>query len=64
MAFEHDVLCAVCRVTLLGAIALADHAVYKCGELSYIELAHVGCAEADNAERDALYGADGWRWDA
>ena len=36
--------CAICTVMLTRNDELADRYVYKCGELSYIELAHVACA--------------------
>lgn len=46
-------LCGVCREMLYDGDPLADHEVYKCGELEYIELAHVACAVKDNAEKSS-----------
>ena len=58
MAFEHDVLCAICRENLQGAESVADHWVYKLGELAYIELAHGACAQAKNDSS-----LNSWTWD-
>ena len=52
---DGNYLCACCHEPLLPGQRAADHEVYKCGELNYIELAHQECAEAD-ADYD-------WRWD-
>lgn len=49
-------LCAVCRRMLYDVDSLADHYVYKLGELAYIELAHVACAKADDSGTP-------WTWD-
>jgi len=38
---------------------LADNYVYKAGELSYIELAHLACARTDNAANPGRQ----WSWD-
>jgi hypothetical protein len=55
-------LCACCRNPITKAQAkdkdIADHKVYKCGELSYIELAHKYCAKKDT-EMPKGY----WEWD-
>lgn len=56
--------CACCQKMLfqsdIDAGTVADHPVYKMGELSYIELAHNSCADQDNETRPD----DGscWRW--
>ena len=57
------VLCALCREDipeeLFGETGhVADHHVYKYGELKYIELAHRECAETDNFLRKEQY----WAW--
>lgn len=49
-------LCAVCRRMLFEGDVLADNRVYKLGELAYIELAHVACAQADDSGVP-------WTWD-
>lgn len=59
VAFEHDVLCAICRENLQGAESVAEHPVYKLGELSYIELAHVACAQAEDLDKPMF----AWTWD-
>ena len=41
--------CAVCRRDIFEGDKMGDHKVFKCGELSYIELAHHDCAVAENA---------------
>jgi hypothetical protein len=53
---EELCLCAFCREMLYASDALADHPVYKCGELAYIELAHAWCAEQDRS------GSFGWQY--
>ena len=45
-------LCAFCREPIAHAgdgwaERVADHPVYKCGELAYIEIAHALCAPWD-----------------
>jgi ribosomal protein S27AE len=45
--------CAVCWKDIFEGAVMADHKRFKCGELSYIELAHIECAKAENAEREA-----------
>lgn len=47
---EFETYCALCGDRLansLKAHELAENRVIKCGELSYIELAHRACAVAD-----------------
>lgn len=41
--------CAVCGKPIFEGSPMADHKVYKLGELAYIELAHLDCAKAENA---------------
>jgi len=48
-------LCDVCRSDIHEGDAMADHKVFKCGELSYIALAHRACAIADNVERGKTF---------
>ena len=46
--------CAVCRKDIFKGQPMVDQFIYKCGELSYIELAHKECApqwEHDNGNR-------------
>lgn len=51
-------LCAICREMLFEGDELVDQRVYKCGELSYINLAHAECAPEwapeENPVRDEL----------
>ena len=41
--------CTVCGKNMRGSqpAEVAEHAKYKCGELSYVELAHIECARQD-----------------
>lgn len=41
---EEICLCAFCRKMLYEGDEMAQHPVYKCGELSYVSLAHKECA--------------------
>lgn len=45
---EFVCLCAICQKGImesqLGTGKIVDQKIYKCGELSYIELAHRECA--------------------
>jgi len=47
---NQNIRCALCSAWLPNSSpdALREHRVLKLGELQYIELAHVGCAELDN----------------
>lgn len=40
--------CAICAKILYEGDKLADLKVFKCGELSYIALAHESCAKEAN----------------
>lgn len=40
--------CALCHLPLHPNDLLADKYIYRGGELDYIELAHVACAEASD----------------
>ena len=55
------VFCPLCRIPItddmFGKGLVADNWVYKCGELHYIELAHLACAKEDNAANP-----DRWQW--
>lgn len=55
-------LCACCGNPVTRGQAkegdIADHKVYKCGELSYIEIAHKYCAKRDTEMREGY-----WEWD-
>lgn len=50
-------LCAFCRNPLgtTNLHEIADHPVYKAGELSYIELAHVGCLDKSDTPHKNLW---------
>lgn len=43
--------CTVCMGLMYEGDKLADHHVYKYGELSYIELAHKSCAIREDSKR-------------
>lgn len=43
--------CTFCQTPLGTERCVADNWVYKCGELSYIELAHVDCVDVEWADR-------------
>lgn len=53
--------CPICSQPItddmFDGIQLMDHYVYKCGELSYIELAHTACGE----EANRTSGSDYWK---
>lgn len=51
--------CDVCRKDIVEGQPMADHKVFKCGELSYIALAHKECGVADNATRQSEF----WEYD-
>jgi hypothetical protein len=54
-------LCAVCRQGIhedTPPAEVAENRVYKCGDLSYIELAHRECAVRHNLETGY-----GWEWE-
>lgn len=61
VSFGPRVVCAcdVCRRDIYDGDAMADHKVFKCGELSYIALAHKDCAIADNVARNSNF----WEYD-
>lgn len=40
--------CSVCSLDIHEGTKMADLKVFKCGELSYIALAHYGCAIEEN----------------
>lgn len=54
-------LCAVCQKPILqydlDRELVADHFVYKCGELDEIELAHLSCARDWNLKHSSTYWA-------
>lgn len=52
---EPETYCSICGEKLAHDLLpqeLAEHRVIKCGELSYIELAHRSCAVAEDAQDD------------
>ena len=54
------VKCAICDGWIttgeLGTGVLADHEIFKGGELQYIEIAHLVCVKS-------LNNTEGWEWD-
>jgi len=57
---EIHVTCSICEELLpTDGGDIADHFVYKCGELQYIELAHTACAKKWN---EAWQNEPYWDW--
>lgn len=58
VVFPYSVLCGYCREDLVGTPVdeMADHKVYKLGELNYIELAHLDCVRSMTSPGKLLWG--------
>lgn len=50
--------CPLCNKEITKGTPMADHHVYKMGELDYIELAHEACAKQEDPEGHY------WEWNA